>query len=74
MDHFRGRLHTIRSHSLSTMEDESGQVNAAKTPADAPAHEHIASLAYSHWEARGRQGGSALEDWFRAEREMKERK
>jgi hypothetical protein len=74
MDHFRGRLHAIRSHCRSTMEDEGGQVNAAKTPADAPAHEDIASLAYSRWEARGRQGGSSLEDWFHAERELKERK
>jgi hypothetical protein len=30
----------------------------------------IARLAYSYWEARGRQGGSAAEDWFRAEREL----
>jgi hypothetical protein len=27
-------------------------------------------LAYSYWEARGRAGGSALEDWLRAEREL----
>ena len=32
--------------------------------------ERIARLAYSYWEARGRQGGSAEEDWFRAEREL----
>jgi hypothetical protein len=32
--------------------------------------EEIARLAYSHWEARGRQHGSADEDWFRAEREL----
>jgi hypothetical protein len=45
-----------------------------KAPANAPAREDIASLAYSYWEARGRQGGSALEDWLRAEREIKQRK
>jgi hypothetical protein len=36
-------------------------------------HEEIARLAYSHWEARGRQGGSPEEDWFRAEKELKAR-
>lgn len=30
----------------------------------------IARLAYSYWEARGKQGGSAVEDWQRAEREL----
>jgi len=31
--------------------------------------EAIAKLAYSYWEARGYQGGDAVEDWVRAERE-----
>lgn len=30
----------------------------------------IARLAYSYWEARGRQAGSPEQDWFRAEREL----
>jgi Protein of unknown function (DUF2934) len=34
-------------------------------------HQAIANLAYSYWEARGRQGGSAEEDWLRAEEKMK---
>jgi hypothetical protein len=33
--------------------------------------ERIALLAYSFWEARGRQGGSPEEDWFRAEKEIR---
>lgn len=33
----------------------------------------IAALAYSYWEARGCQGGSPEEDWFRAERELRSR-
>ena len=37
----------------------------------APSHDEIAALAHSYWEARGRQGGSPLEDWFRAERELR---
>lgn len=34
-----------------------------------PSKEDIARLAYSFWQARGCQGGSPEEDWFRAERE-----
>jgi hypothetical protein len=34
------------------------------------AHEDIARLAYSFWEARGCQGGSPHEDWLRAEHEL----
>lgn len=36
-----------------------------------PDHLEIARLAYSYWEARGRQHGSELEDWLRAERELR---
>ena len=32
-------------------------------------HAMIATVAYSYWESRGGHGGSALEDWVRAERE-----
>ena len=38
-----------------------------------PAHEEIAMLAYSYWEARGRRHGSDREDWLRAERELRRR-
>ncbi|HTS60508.1 MAG TPA: DUF2934 domain-containing protein [Candidatus Acidoferrales bacterium] len=41
----------------------------ARHPAP-PAHAEIARLAYAFWEARGRQGGSALEDWLRAEKQL----
>jgi hypothetical protein len=36
-----------------------------------PSHEDIAVLAYSYWEARGFQGGTPEEDWFRAEQELR---
>ncbi len=36
--------------------------------------DEIARLAYSYWEARGRQGGSADEDWLRAEQELRRRR
>lgn len=31
----------------------------------------VARLAYSYWEARGFVGGSAEEDWLRAEQELR---
>lgn len=39
-------------------------------PQDPPTQDEIAALAYSYWEARGRHGGSAEEDWLRAEQEL----
>jgi len=46
------------------------------TPAAAPkgpriSHAAIARLAYSYWEARQSPHGSAEDDWFRAERELR---
>jgi len=38
-----------------------------------PAPEEIARLAYSYWEARGCQGGSAEQDWLNAEIQLKTR-
>ena len=40
-------------------------------PAPVITHEEIASLAYSYWEARQSPYGSADDDWFRAERELR---
>jgi hypothetical protein len=40
-------------------------------PAQPPSHEEIAVLAYSYWEARGYQGDSQVEDWLRAEQELR---
>jgi hypothetical protein len=34
-------------------------------------HERIARLAYAYWEARGVENGSADDDWFRAEAEIR---
>jgi hypothetical protein len=39
-----------------------------------PSHDEIARLAYTYWEARGRQHGSHEEDWYRAERELLRRR
>src|SRR5216683_1099407 len=39
-------------------------------PGQVVTYDDIARLAYSYWEARGCQGGSPHEDWFRAESEL----
>ena len=36
----------------------------------APTHDQIAQLAFSLYEARGRQDGHDVEDWLRAEQEL----
>lgn len=36
-------------------------------------HDRIAQRAYELWEQRGRQNGHEMEDWLRAERELKNR-
>jgi len=41
----------------------------AAVPASEAPREAIAKIAYGYWEARGRTGGSADEDWVRAEAE-----
>ncbi len=44
------------------------------TPPDGiPSQEEIARLAYELFEKRGRSGGSDLEDWLEAERQLKTR-
>jgi hypothetical protein len=36
-------------------------------------HDDVSRLAYSYWETRGCEAGSADEDWYRAEAELKAR-
>jgi len=50
---------------------EAQPVQAAKSASCEPSRTEIAQLAYSYWEARGRQDGSAHEDWLRAESELR---
>jgi len=47
-----------------------GVIETDMLPGDPPAYEEIAALAYSYWEGRGHQVGSAEEDWLRAEEEI----
>jgi len=66
MPQFSGHTHARRIRHDS--EITSGSGTAPRQPA--PTHREIAELAFSYWEARGGRGGSAWEDWFRAEREL----
>jgi hypothetical protein len=61
-----------------TLEHESGlaqeELSGTDDEMSAAAHDEITRLAFSYWEARGNQGGSPWEDWFRAEEELKRRR
>jgi hypothetical protein len=63
--------------STKMLDDEPGVIPAefmeASDEMSSPTHMDVAELAYSYWEARGFQGGSPWEDWFRAEEELKRR-
>jgi hypothetical protein len=48
-----------------------GTAGGDTDPGPSPDREAIARLAYSYWEARGGNGGSPEDDWFRAERELR---
>ena len=60
------------------VDDEPGIVPPAVMQADdeisSPTDSQVAELAYSYWEARGGEGGSPWEDWFRAEQELKRKR
>ncbi|HEY1338550.1 MAG TPA: DUF2934 domain-containing protein [Bryobacteraceae bacterium] len=49
------------------------ELEASAVTVSEPSREEIALQAYLYWEARGFQGGSAEEDWLRAEHELRAR-
>jgi DUF2934 family protein len=65
-------------HATKLVDDEPGEMPVELMEVDdqmsAPTDGEIAELAYSYWEARGGHGGSPWEDWFRAERELKQKR
>ena len=69
MSHFCIRTHTPRT---ILKRQQPTPLHVAK-PRRTPTRDEIARLAYSYWEARGRQGGSAETDWLRAEQELARR-
>ena len=64
MGHFGGRTRCGRTRLILAEPDP--------VPAG-PTHEEIARLAYTYWQARHGAPGSELEDWLRAEAELKRR-
>lgn len=64
----------IRLAPVPTFQPESSDADPQLAKADLSSavslQEQIALLAYSYWEARGRQPGNPEEDWLRAEREI----
>jgi hypothetical protein len=46
---------------------------AERVTATMPTHEEIAQLARRYWEERGWQDGQAVQDWLRAERELRQK-
>ena len=61
------RIGTTRSKPKNI--PESTAVSADETSST----DDIAKLAYALWEARGGNGGSAEDDWYRAEHEIRAR-
>jgi Protein of unknown function (DUF2934) len=58
--------------ATAKVEPQRRQSRADTTPSG-PTHDEIAVLAYSLWQARGCPEGTPEEDWFVAERSLKEK-
>src|SRR5215475_2927307 len=62
---------TTKAASPSTRKTEVAVQSTVTLPVQEEyPHDEIARLAYSLWEERGAQDGTAIEDWLRAEREV----
>ena len=77
MPNFCGHTHARRTRQSIDALDEGGRhtkevgiLGGTRIARPKPTHQQIAELAYAFWEARGRTGGSAVEDWLRAENEL----
>ena len=60
----------VESDSISESCDEFARI-VVPEPEN---QQEVAALAYEFWQARGCPDGSPEEDWFRAERELKNRR
>jgi len=67
-----------RSRSTASPRSTAGKKTEPATSNGAPHASvdpnEIASLAHALWEARGGQGGSPEDDWYRAEQELRARR
>ncbi len=62
-----------KHRAIQEAPEKKGMVDFRELPGDPPPYDEIAALAYSYWEARGHNGGSAEDDWLRAEEELRKR-
>ena len=60
------RKRTAQKAPLLTMES-----NGARSAAKPFPHDEVARLAHRYWAERGGQHGHDVEDWFRAEQELR---
>jgi len=65
------RTARAKNSEASTSEISSKDSMRTSTPETTVDREAVARRAYSYWEARGFVGGSAEEDWLRAEEEIR---
>lgn len=68
------RRRAPKRSTVETSPAETVSVPTANGAARVPDREEIARLAYSYWVERGGRGGSPEDDWYRAERELRERR
>jgi hypothetical protein len=61
-----------RSVPAAETEISDAVLNISETVAG-PSRDEVARLAYLYWLERGCQNGSAEEDWFRAEQQLRQR-
>ena len=61
------RKRTTQKAPLLTMESNGSRSSAAKPFP----HDEVAQLAHRYWAERGGQHGHDVEDWFRAEQELR---
>jgi len=59
--------------TLATVPTATGDIpNSVESPARGPTHDEIARRAYQLYEARGGEHGRNVDDWFEAERELRQ--
>lgn len=64
------RKTTAKKGSILTMESNASRSSSAPRQLD---HNEVAQLAHRYWAERGGQHGHDVEDWLRAERELRAR-
>ncbi len=72
--HVTPAQHTPETADTETLNAQATAVGAAVDTEPISEREEIAKLAYCFWLDRGGQGGSAEEDWVRAEQEFHRRR